>query len=128
MPDDVAQVAELQKNLEIARRWCAAQGSGWQVLDLLGRGGTASVYVVDIPSCERLLKILEKRFCEGERGQANERRIASCGGRSNIHQRFNWGLARTLISARDAREHYSCHCNWLPPARGLVLVGAENLP
>lgn len=67
--------SEETANCEIAKRWCQAQGSGWDVVDTAGRGGTAPVFTLNTPKGQRALKLLDKDFSEGERGVETERRI-----------------------------------------------------
>ena len=63
------------ENLEVARRWCAAQGTGWAVVDTAGRGGTAPVFTVSSPNGEFALKVFDKSFSEGVRGAESAKRI-----------------------------------------------------
>lgn len=64
--DDAAKIGE---------RWCAAQGAEWKLLDIAGRGGTAPVFTVQSPRGKFALKILDKNFSEGTRGDETRRRI-----------------------------------------------------
>ncbi len=63
------------ENLEIARRWCAAKGDDWLVLDEAGRGGTAPVFTVSTPNGPLALKLYDRLFSQGERGEESERRL-----------------------------------------------------
>ncbi len=61
--------------LGYAQRWCEAQGSDWSVEEMLGRGGTAPVFMVQGPDGGRALKVLDPKFSEGELGRQTEIRI-----------------------------------------------------
>lgn len=61
--------------LEYAKRWCKAKGAGWSVEKMLGRGGTAPVFMVHSPDGGRALKVLDPMFSEGELGRQTEIRI-----------------------------------------------------
>ncbi|MGI8397605.1 protein kinase domain-containing protein [Agrobacterium deltaense] len=65
-----------QENLEIAIRWCAKKGSGWELLDTAGRGGTAPVFTIKSPNGLLALKVLDKEFSVGDLGIETEKRIA----------------------------------------------------
>ncbi len=62
-------------SFEIAKRWCADRGEGWQVIDKAGRGGTAPVYGVLTPEGERALKIYDEDFSTGERSRLEPERV-----------------------------------------------------
>jgi serine/threonine-protein kinase len=49
-------------NIEIAQRWCANKGKGWDLRDAAGQGKTAPVFVIDTPEGERALKIYTKEY------------------------------------------------------------------
>lgn len=61
--------------LRIGERWCQSKGPGWRILDIAGRGGTAPVFTVESPDRKYALKILDKGFSEGSRGEETRRRI-----------------------------------------------------
>lgn len=61
--------------LAYAGRWCSAQGPGWTVEEMLGRGGTAPVFMVQSPDGGRALKVLDPKFSEAELGRQTELRI-----------------------------------------------------
>ncbi len=63
------------ENLQIARRWCASKGQEWSLHGELGKGGTAPVFEVRSPDGPRALKIYDKRFSEGARGETERKRI-----------------------------------------------------
>jgi serine/threonine protein kinase len=66
----------VDKRVVIAQRWCAAQGENWAVLDKAGRGGTAPVYSVRSPNGLRALKIYDRNFSVGEKGEREQLRVA----------------------------------------------------
>lgn len=61
--------------LAYAERWCANRGPGWAVEKMLGRGGTAPVFMVTGPDGDRALKVLDPKYGEGKLGQQTEARI-----------------------------------------------------
>lgn len=63
------------ESLELARRWCAAQGEQWTLGNALGQGGTAPVFEVASPDGPRALKLYDPRFCTGETGELERKRI-----------------------------------------------------
>lgn len=69
-PEELDELA-----LGYAQRWCAAQGAGWTLEEMLGRGGTAPVFMVQSPDGGRALKVLDPKFSEGEMGRQTELRI-----------------------------------------------------
>lgn len=69
-PDELDELA-----LGYAQRWCLAQGPGWTVEEMLGRGGTAPVFMVQSPQGGRALKVLDPKFSEGELRPQTELRI-----------------------------------------------------
>ncbi len=64
-----------EKNLEVARRWCAAKEGDWSVLETAGRGGTAPVFTVSSPSGVLALKVYDAKFSAGPLGAESERRL-----------------------------------------------------
>lgn len=58
-----------------AARWCASKGPEWVVEEMLGRGGTAPVFMVRGPDGGRALKVLDPKFSEGELGRQTAIRI-----------------------------------------------------
>ncbi|MDR9761155.1 protein kinase [Rhizobium redzepovicii] len=67
---------EEQENSRIASRWCEKKGTGWELLETAGRGGTAPVFTVRSPNGLLALKLLDKEFSVGELGVETEKRIA----------------------------------------------------
>ena len=61
---------------EIAQRWCEAKGLGWLLGNPLGKGGTAPVFEVTSPHGARALKIYDRKFCTGETGELEQKRLA----------------------------------------------------
>lgn len=57
-------------------RWCNACGEAWKVETMLGRGGTAPVFLVRGPDGPLAFKLLDQKFSEGDLGRQTERRIA----------------------------------------------------
>ena len=64
-----------KRNLEIAQRWCCQKGSDWQLIDQVGRGGTAPVFGVKGPEGEFALKVYDEKFSSGEAGALEEIRV-----------------------------------------------------
>ncbi|WEX77947.1 protein kinase [Sinorhizobium numidicum] len=62
-------------NRAIADRWCAAQGTGWRVVDTAGRGGTAPVFELETPIGPRALKLLDQGYSTGALREESIRRI-----------------------------------------------------
>ncbi|RWC96036.1 MAG: hypothetical protein EOS57_30565, partial [Mesorhizobium sp.] len=60
---------------KIGERWCASRGAEWKLSNIAGRGGTAPVFTVESPLGNFALKILDKNFSEGSRGDETRRRI-----------------------------------------------------
>lgn len=69
-PEELDELA-----LAYAQRWCQARGAGWTVEQMLGRGGTAPVFMVQSPDGGRALKVLDPKYSEGELGRQTELRI-----------------------------------------------------
>lgn len=68
--------SEDDETLRIATEWCEERGEGWSLLEELGRGGTAPVFTVRSPHGLLALKVFNRLFSSGERGQESERRLA----------------------------------------------------
>jgi serine/threonine protein kinase len=63
------------ENFEIAKRWCATQGADWSIADRGRRGGTASVFTIDSPLGQIALKIYDRAFSSGEKGEIEQKRV-----------------------------------------------------
>lgn len=63
------------ESLHVAHRWCQLRGAGWSLRDKIGRGGTAPVFELTSPDGPRALKVYDKAFSAGEKGNIEIKRI-----------------------------------------------------
>ncbi len=59
----------------VAERWCLSKGEGWEVIELAGSGGTATVFSLKSPDGPRTIKVLSEKFSNGEFAEVSRKRV-----------------------------------------------------
>ena len=111
------------ESLQLAREWCGNRGSGWRLNESsLGKGGTAPVYEVFSPDGPLALKLFDREYSDGNKGQETEKRITEqlkigehgCPYLVNVYDGGRFGTRLFLLMSRASGAELEKNLSTVP--------------